>query len=277
MLSPLDISTKYYFWKPYVAFFNAFELKAYRDFVRFPDGLTLDLGCGDGTFAQMLKELLGFQTPLIGADRDGDKVLKAARQSSIYSQVINLDASYLPFRDASFDMVFVNLALYYVRPDPGHAIREIRRILKKRGTFICTVPTHIADKHYFIAELLERIGLVRLANLYRQRLSTRMGFWESSFHPDRWCMMIEESGLNIQKVIPFISAAVHRWWSILATAPFRVMGATRVIPFKKVHRLAASLQKYLMIRSYNNLSIFPLHDGGDYILIISRKSDDETK
>lgn len=42
------------------AYFNAYQLNAYRNFVvlQDKDGLILDLGCSDGTFGQMIKELL---------------------------------------------------------------------------------------------------------------------------------------------------------------------------------------------------------------------------
>ena len=111
MPGPLDISTKYYFWKPYQAYFEAFELKAYQESVELPNGMVLDVGCGDGTFAQMLKELTGFEASLVGVDGDPQKLLRAVQRVAVYSGVLRLDGSHLPFKDQSFDAVFANQVL----------------------------------------------------------------------------------------------------------------------------------------------------------------------
>ncbi len=271
MPSPLDLSTKYYFWKPFMAYFEAFELKAYRDFVRFPDGLILDLGCSDGIFAQMLKELLGIKTPLIGGDYDGRKLQRAAQRTSVYFQTLRLDASHLPFKKESFDAVLSNAVLYCLRPNPEQAVKEVERILKKGGIFTCTVPTHLAEQHYYIIEVLERIGLLKLANLCRQRINTRLGN-VSAFPPCRWCGILEERGLSIRKVIPYISEQISRQWSLLFLTPFRAMSVLRIVPWKQVHRLASIIQKGLMVRSYTRLSAVETLEYGDYILIVSQKS-----
>ncbi|MEW6001530.1 MAG: class I SAM-dependent methyltransferase [Nitrospirota bacterium] len=276
MPSPLDISTKYYFWKPYMAYFEAFELKAYQGHVSFPDGLILDLGCGDGTFAQMLKELLGFERHVIGVDFDL-KRLCAAQRKSVYSQVFRVNIIELPFKEESFDAVFANQVLYYVRPNPGQAIAEIRRILKKGGKLICTVPIDSADQHYYLTGILKGIGLTLLGQWHRQRMNIRFfgNGYLSSFSLGGWIKMLKECGLSIQKVIPYISAAISRRWSILTLTPFRAMSILKIIPSKQVHRLASIIQKQMM-RSYKHLSISTLPEYGDFILIISEKPDNGT-
>ena len=83
-----------------MAYFQAFELNAYHVAARSFRGRILDLGCNDGTFGRMLKELLGFKGKLIGIDISEDKLRRAARVPSVYFKVLGPDASELPFKAA---------------------------------------------------------------------------------------------------------------------------------------------------------------------------------
>ena len=271
MLSPLEITTNHYYWKPFQAYFMAFELKAYRDAVSFPKGRILDLGCEEGTCAQMLKELMGFETRLVGADINGKQLQQATKLSWIYSHVLRLDGACLPFKDESFDAVMANKVLPVI-PDASRAVSEIGRILKKDGRFICTVPTVGFEQHYLPVEILRRIGLARLAQLYWQRQNRRFTH-VSIFTTEGWCRMLGEKGFKVQSVIPFISAAILRRWSLLTLTPLRAMGLLKIVPPKSIHRLAATIQKHLMMHSYNHLSeIESAKELGDYVLIVSKKA-----
>lgn len=277
MLEPLDISTKYYFWKPYAAYFKAFELKAYRDFTSFPnDGRILDLGCSDGTFAQMLKELLEFKTQLIGVDYDENQVQCAAQKKFLYSQVLQLDASNLTFQDESFDAVFANQVLHCLgsgsdSTTPEKVIKEVSRILKKDGMFMFTVATDLADRHVCVAEFLKNIGLSSLANFYRQKWRQR-GLFVSTFSREQWLDLLKENGLSIQNAVPFISADINYRWSLLSIYPLLFMKIFKIIPLKQVHNLVAKIMKQLMISSYNRQATTIPPEDGHYILVIAKKS-----
>ena len=56
------------------------------------------------------------------------------------------DICYLPFDDASFDVVYAGWMLYHVR-DLERALNEVRRVLKPGGTFVATTNgnDHVAD------------------------------------------------------------------------------------------------------------------------------------
>ena len=62
-------------------------------------------------------------------------VAQAARnvpRSKCRAWFIHADAQNLPFRSHSFDAVVSGIALNFI-PDPGRAVREMRRVVKARG------------------------------------------------------------------------------------------------------------------------------------------------
>jgi ubiquinone/menaquinone biosynthesis C-methylase UbiE len=102
----------------------------------------LEIGCGTGGFARRLAD----QHPgarLVAVDRSPRFAdLTAAR--GILAQVA--DATALPFRDASFDLVAAMWMLYHV-PDLDRALAEARRVLRPGGRFLAVTngDEHVAD------------------------------------------------------------------------------------------------------------------------------------
>lgn len=114
-------------------------LKLYRLFRRYvPKGSkVLDWGAGNGHFSYFLQRS-GYATT--GYSIDEDFVLWLPSQA--YSAVSGkpADPVTLPFADASFDAVSSVGVLEHVREfngDEGESLREISRILKPGGTFVC--------------------------------------------------------------------------------------------------------------------------------------------
>lgn len=268
--SPLEISTRHYFWKPYMAYFDAFELRAYRCTGWEPMGRVLDVGCSNGIFGQMLKELLRFKTRLIGVDIDEKSLRQAAQRTSVYADLHNSDAANLPFDAGTFDSVFANSMLCSVLPDPKQAIREISRVLKLDGTFVCTVPTNFLLQHLWLREFLERIRLGRAGRWYSHRLSKRIGVFRT-FTLDEWAQVLEESGLKIQKVVPYITADISRQWSLLTPHMIRVCGFLKLIPLKPIQRLAALVLRRLIAGPYERFSTVQPSDPPVCVLLVARK------
>lgn len=88
-------------------------------------GKILDLGAGTG----LLSEFLG--TKLISAD------ISLNMLSQCKSNSVQTTAESLPFKDKSFDAVVSFSALMNFE-NPENALKEVRRVLKKDGIFICT-------------------------------------------------------------------------------------------------------------------------------------------
>lgn len=95
------------------------------------NGLLLDVGCWDGSFAKYLHK-----DKYVGVDVN-PLALGKARERKI--EVVLASCDYLPFRNESFDacsLIEVIEHLYY----PGDAVTEINRILKTDGKLILATP-----------------------------------------------------------------------------------------------------------------------------------------
>jgi SAM-dependent methyltransferase len=106
------------------------------------DARVLDLGCGPGWFRDLPKgRYVGF---------DVTSEPYSASQPRLVDVIGS--ARFLPFREASFDLVFIVAALHLF-PGPVLCLMEARRVLKPGGRLICfdyTRRTHVRlrDKYY---------------------------------------------------------------------------------------------------------------------------------
>jgi ubiquinone/menaquinone biosynthesis C-methylase UbiE len=101
-----------------------------------PDHRVLDVGCGTGTLAILIKrEHPGVD--VIGLDPDPKALARARRKASRAGVSLRFDEGFgdaLPFAHASFDRVFSSMMFHHL---PGHAKREmlaeVRRVLRRGG------------------------------------------------------------------------------------------------------------------------------------------------
>jgi SAM-dependent methyltransferase len=95
----------------------------------------LDLGCGNG---QLTARLAATGARVTGVDLSPEMVA-AARALGLEAEVANAEA--LPFADGSFDAVFSNAALHWVR-DHDAMQAEVYRVLKPGGRFVAEMGGH---------------------------------------------------------------------------------------------------------------------------------------
>jgi len=100
-----------------------------------PGERVLDLGCGDG---QLTQKIAATGAIVAGADAS-PQMVEAARGRGIDAQVAQAEA--LPFADASFDAVFSNAALHWVRGQDA-MMAEVHRVLKPGGRFVAEMGGH---------------------------------------------------------------------------------------------------------------------------------------
>lgn len=110
-----------------------------------PGRSVLDLGCGNGVY---LREMRARRIMAVGCDLS----LGMLRSASPHRPLVNADATSLPLRDGSFDVVLAPHMLYHV-PDRVAAVHELRRVLRAGG--VCAVVTNGAHHMRSLRTLVE--------------------------------------------------------------------------------------------------------------------------
>jgi ubiquinone/menaquinone biosynthesis C-methylase UbiE len=94
----------------------------------------LDVGCGTGIVARLLRKRLGGGARITGADASPDMIAMAQKLAPELDWH-EANATKLPFDDASFELVVCQQMLQFVS-EPRAALREIRRVLVPGGRLV---------------------------------------------------------------------------------------------------------------------------------------------
>lgn len=113
----------------------------------------LDLGCGDG---QLTARMLAGGLDVQGVDASASMVA-AARARGVPAD--EAPAEKLPYPDASFEAVFSNAALHWVRGQ-NEMMAEVHRVLKPGGRFVAEMGGHgnVAAIRVALISVLEKHG-----------------------------------------------------------------------------------------------------------------------
>jgi SAM-dependent methyltransferase len=95
----------------------------------------LEIGCGSGMGLPYLGEKARM---VVGGDYTMG-LLREARAQLPKAPLVRMDAQFLPFRDASLDVVLMLEMIYYVA-DQDAAFAECRRVLRPGGALMVCVP-----------------------------------------------------------------------------------------------------------------------------------------
>ncbi|MFH0753395.1 MAG: class I SAM-dependent methyltransferase [Candidatus Omnitrophota bacterium] len=110
----------------------------------------LDVGCGEGTLLRMLKDA-GHQIQGVDAAQTGKDL---CLQKGLPCEVVDISRAVFPFADDSFDVVLCLETLEHLE-NPYHCISQIKRVLKKGGTFIASIPNPKSLHGYIYPGLFE--------------------------------------------------------------------------------------------------------------------------
>jgi len=132
----------------------------------------LDVGCADGPFLPTLNYYANY---IFANDYNSERVREAKNLIDFKlnkSKKINLfcsAAETLPFKNNYFDLIFCFEVIEHLK-DPDQFLREILRVLKKNGIFLCTIPIEIG------LSLLVRNFIGKIANFKRPHYTLKQFF-----------------------------------------------------------------------------------------------------
>jgi len=192
-----------------------------------PEGVALDVGCGEGRGGRLLIEA-GHR--VVGVDTS-PTLVRAARDGAPPEPVAIASAAALPVRSASVPLVLASMSLLDIEPLDA-AIAEIARVLQPRGVLCAAIlhpflsaldPDELEDgslslrwrylDHQPYADRYERDGLAMTFTSVHRPLSTYLGLLfaagfvltqliEAGTGPFPWCL-----GLRAELQRPLASGA----------------------------------------------------------------------
>jgi ubiquinone/menaquinone biosynthesis C-methylase UbiE len=113
------------------------DMRDHRQYAK--DGnKVLDLGCGNGRLTEVFD---GINLEYYGVDTSKKMIDEAKRKYSLYSFNIQNDPLKIQFPDKTFDLIYC-LSVFHHIPLQKYRqkfLREIRRVLKSKGTLVLTV------------------------------------------------------------------------------------------------------------------------------------------
>jgi SAM-dependent methyltransferase len=172
---------------------------------RFYQGLdlpspTLDVGCGDGHFAQVTfdRKLEAGLDPWTGG-------LSEARARGVYEVLTETDGAAIPYSDAFFSSALSNSVLEHI-PHLDAVLAETARVLKPGAPFVFSVPNQNFLPNLSVARFLDAIGLKPLGRAYRAFFN-RISRHETSENPEQWTKRLEAAGFKVERYWHYFSPA----------------------------------------------------------------------
>ncbi len=159
-----------------------------------PGECILDLGCGTGELTQ---RIVAAGASVTGIDASPEMVA-AAREKGLRADHGN--AEKLPYPDRTFDAVFSNAALHWIRGQDD-MLSEVRRVLRPGGRFVAEMGGHgnIAAIRVAFAAVLSRHGFGRLGerdNYYPTQEAYASRLERHAFHVQRITLFPRPTPLN---------------------------------------------------------------------------------
>jgi SAM-dependent methyltransferase len=185
-------------------------------------GAWLDCGCAEAGYTFAMPAFgAGWA---IGVDLDPGRVAAAQRDPRAGSSVVRFAAASseaLPFRDGSFDGVFLNEVLEHVA-DEAHTLREVHRVLRPGGTLALMSPNRWFPFEGHGMRLPGRVIGVPVPLLPWLPRTLALRFMRArNYWPGELRRLVENAGLDviamspvfpIFEVYPWLPGRVIRWY-----------------------------------------------------------------
>ncbi|MGH2536607.1 MAG: class I SAM-dependent methyltransferase [Candidatus Promineifilaceae bacterium] len=183
------------------ALLRAVESRFYQR-VDLPEPV-LDLGCGDGQFAQVT-----FDRLLAAGVDPGRRPLRAAQQAGAHRWLVQAWGGRLPFANGHFGSVISNSVLEHI-PAVQPVLAEAWRVLRPAGRLMITVPSDRFTQELGGGLLLDALGMKGLAARYRHSFN-RIARHAHTDTAGRWARRLTEAGFHIEHWQAYFSPAALR-------------------------------------------------------------------
>lgn len=170
------------------------EASLYQTYKPFKKPI-LDLGCGDGFFAEV-----AFGKVDVGIDPD-NKDIREAKNRKVYKTVRSYNGKKIPYPDAHFATVFCNSTFEHI-PNIDEVLLETARVLKTGGMLYFTVPTDIWQTYLF--------GRIILGIFY-ERYFIKKSKHYNLFSFEQWHKKLSELGLKVAHKTYYLDNKTAMW------------------------------------------------------------------
>ena len=229
--------------QPATAFWRGIEIDILAQ-ADIPDGLGLDLGCGDGILTDILFQRIGRKPRMVGVDPDPLET-DAARKYGFYERIHTVGGDAIPEPDSTFDYVISNSVLEHI-PNLEPVIAEVGRVLKPGGRFYYTVPCP-----GFHENLAGSIVPGASRETYLEQLDKRLAHFNYLTHAD-WQNLCGRNGMTVDSVTGYLGQKATKRWETLSRM---TGGLLHTLSFG--HKRPIEIQRALKLRDLQNSGSFP--------------------
>jgi len=268
----LRLTMQRYWMNPGFALWRAVELRL-LDTVDFAEPI-LDLGCGDGQFAELLFRSSRANSrgrEIVGLDLS-PRSLQEAEARGVYTRTVQADAARLPLDSESFGSVVSNCVLEHV-PEDVAAVQEVARVLRPGGRLAFTVPTPQLKDCLYTVRLLRERGDTDQAEDYLREFDRRLAHYHYR-SAEEWTALLHDAGLQVERLTPYLPEPAVLVWNRIDD--YLVQPAVNVTGSRKLALLILtprSLRNWLIrlaLRKYYEMDV-----GGDArhgcLMVVARK------
>lgn len=166
-----------------------------------PDGLFLEGGCGQAQWVKYFADR-GYRAVGIDfAEMTVERVRRVAPELDV--RVGNIMA--LPFADGEVHSYYSGGVVEHIECGPEAALREARRVLRKDGWFLCSVPDDsFLRRRLFRGEQTDRFDLEpklsvrRVARTEEEPSSSQLEFFQYAFTEPEFTRLLEDAGFTVE-------------------------------------------------------------------------------
>jgi ubiquinone/menaquinone biosynthesis C-methylase UbiE len=207
------------------AIVRAMEARLYHMYAGHLREPILDVGSGDGSFAQVVlpqAEIYGID-PLVADTHE-------AAGRNCYSGLSVASGANIPFGDHTFSSVICNCVLEHVIP-LRETLAEIGRVTAPGGMFIATVVTDCFSQSLLGYQILSALGMP--GTLYSDWLNTKANH-HNLLSRQEWVQAMEQVGFDVVEQVPYLGGQTMQifdfghYWALPNLVYYRLTGRWHV-------------------------------------------------